>query len=948
MVGETSTTGSGNSFVTQDDTLGLRPLNVSTEYAAVYGTATATDNVSLNAGVTGAVAKTFNALRLDASGGGHTLEGAAGNTLTLTSGALLMTAGVTDNDVTITGFDQILAGANDAVEDELVVFTTSTHATAAGATLTIASSIGNHGTAATGVTKAGNGTLVLSHAANTYTGTTIINQGVLEFASAGSLGGGTIRMSGGTLRWGAGNTTDITASGRVVDFYGPTVFVTPTGGGGIVNTGNVFDVGANDVVLNGNLGNGRDGSLIKRGTGTLTVNNATYRGATVVAQGTMNFGTIAANTMEGLYLIGTNTTINSTVQNGLNVQSLIVGGVYGAAEGVTGNLTVGGGAVNIGDGGNDDFVAVGFRDATALAATVANLHTVGKADFRLASSVNINVARILVGAYQGAVSGNGFNSTGNLLLSNTINTIKAHSFILGFSPAAVTNSGGTSTMNLGTGTTTFNVDTFVVGGIRSKATVTIGVGGTFTLRGFDGGSAAADLFIGDNDMVGTGTSNESLLDLTGAGNVDMLVNTLVLGRFGSGAGYGRGTLTIAAGVLEASTVRMADHEYGAAVPATNLNTKGLINQSGTAVFRIGTLSQGTGEAKYNWEGGTIENIAGRNLTNQNVTITFSGTGTAGDTTLRTFNVSENQQATFEAAAEFSGTGSFTKAGLGEMVLKGVNLNSGNLRVTGGRVSLRDAGTMDDVSWVNLGTGTAFDVKNRTGASYTTDAVVSGTGTIDATGGTFTVGSGVGATSRAGVLRPGSSSVVSGTVTSSTATVGDATGSLTVLGGLNLAGSAARLDRLVLQVGGTTRNISSTFGSFASTAAWVDSIPGSHAAFLAGSSGTSDYLDVQGALTLNANGGITVAATNGYTGAFGDVFNLLDWTSIVNNGFTVPNRYDDGTAAGLMFDLPTLSSGLTWDTSLFLDYGTVVVVPEPSRVVLGLMGVVGMIMRRRRK
>lgn len=954
IISDSSATGAGNTFVTRD-TNGLRALDVGTEYVTTYAGAGAGDNVSLNSVVATAGTATINALRLDGSTAGFSVTGAGGGTnfLTLTSGALLFTTGATDNDVTISGYDQILAGTADAVADELVVFTTSTHATSpAGATLTIASQIANQGTAATGITKAGNGTLVLSHANNTYNGPTTINQGVLEFATAGSLGSGSVVMSGGTLRWGSGNTADISSS-RQVELLGPAVFLTPAGGGSILNVGNVFDVGANNVSLSGAIGNNGYGGLTKIGAGTLSLSAApTYKGATVVAQGAMNFQTIAANTTEALYLVASSGTVSSTVESGLNVQSLIVGGVYGTAQGVTGQLTVNGGAVNIGDGSSDDFLLIGYRDTTALGGADTTSSTRGDANFSAASSVNINVSRILIGAYQGAVpTTNSHTATGGLVLSNTSNTITAGTFIIGFSPTAVVNTNSASTVNLGTGSTAINVDSWVIGGERSKATVSIGGGGSLTVRGQAGGETGANLFIGDNDMVGTGTPNISSLDLTGASSVNMKLNLLVLGRIGSanGAnGYGQGSLTFGIGTIEATNIRMADHDYsqagtGATTPA---NTKGTITQRGASTFRFGEMSQGTGVGTYNWEAGTIENLQGRDQLNQNVTITLNGGGTATDVGLRTFSVGENQQSTFESAAEFAGTGSFTKAGLGELTLNGINLNSGNLRISAGRVSLRSTGTMDDVGWINLDSGAAFDVKNRTTSSYTTDAVISGTGVIDATGGAFTVGTGVGGTSRVGVLRPGASSLVNSAASAST--VGDGTGTLTVLGGLNLAGDAGRVDRAVLQVGGTTRNIASTFSSFATVGEWVDSIPTAHASFLEDSGGNHDFIDVQGAITLNANGGITVQTTSGYTGAFGDVFNLIDWSSIINNGFTVPNRYDDGTGLGLMLDLPTLSAGLTWDTSLFLDYGTLVVTPEPSRMLLLVAGLSALALRRRKK
>jgi hypothetical protein len=47
-------------------------------------------------------------------------------------------------------------------------------------------------------------------------------------------------------------------------------------------------------------------------------------------------------------------------------------------------------------------------------------------------------------------------------------------------------------------------------------------------------------------------------------------------------------------------------------------------------------------------------------------------------------------------------------------------------------------------------------------------------------------------------------------------------------------------------------------------------------------------------------------------------------------------------------LPDLSSlSLSWDTSAFASHGVVVTVPEPSRAILLLLGLLGLMLRRRR-
>lgn len=958
-LGDLSLTGAGNTFLTVDSSVGnsLRPLT-NAEYANNYATAAADANLSLAVSASGLASKTLNALRISSDAGAVTLSGNSGTSLSLTSGGLLVTAGGTTNAVVISGFDTILAGTPAAGNDELIVHVTSSNTAAAAASLTLHPGISDNG-GATSLTKSGAGTLVLA-GTNTYSGTTTVNQGVLEFgAASGNLGTGNVRISGGTLRWGTGNTTDITAGGRSVDILGPSIYLTPNFGGYILGVGSVMDVGANTVTLANAIGNGGTGGLTKTGTGTLTLDTApTYTGATVVNQGTMNFASIAPNTMSGLYLIQTagvtSGTLSSTVQNGLNLQTLVVGGVYNSAANVDATLTVSGGAVNIGDGGGDAFLLIGYRDPTAGSATAAlapPANNIGTVDLSAASSVNINASQIQLGIYRGAIpSPNSRTSTGHLVLSNGTNVVTANSILMGSSPSAVVNTGTASTLHLGSGNTTINVDSFTIGGIRSRADVTIGSGGTFILRGQQGGDTGANLFIGDNDATGTGTPNNSSLNLTGAADVDIRLNLLVLGRLGASTngGYGRGTLTYAVGSVQADTIRMAEANYTSS-GTSPLNTKGTINQSGTAAMRFRVLSQGSGEALYNWQGGLIGNLVETNLTNQNVTITLNGAGNATDPTLRTFEVTAGRTATFEANAALAGAGSLTKTGTGELILHGTNTHTGNWLVSAGKVSLVDAGSLDDAAWINLNSGTMLDISLRAGSSYTSDAVISGTGTIGGAGATFTVGSNVGSINSTGVLKPGASSLTNSIA--SAATVGDQTGILTFQGDLILAASGGpRVDRALLQVGATDRNASATFTG--DPVLWVDAIPTDFSSFMSGAGTNHDLLSASGTITLNGGGGISVSLFDGYGGIFGDVFNLLDWSvlsaSYIDNAFIVGDRYRSGAEVGLDLLLPTLDSGLIWDTSLFKSHGALVVVPEPSRSLLMLVAGLLTLSRRRRR
>lgn len=75
-------------------------------------------------------------------------------------------------------------------------------------------------------------------------------------------------------------------------------------------------------------------------------------------------------------------------------------------------------------------------------------------------------------------------------------------------------------------------------------------------------------------------------------------------------------------------------------------------------------------------------------------------------------------------------------------------------------------------------------------------------------------------------------------------------------------------------------------------------------------------------------------------ASGDIWQLIDWTNALGH---------TGSFGSIV--LPTLNSGLTWNTSNIYSAGTIDVtsaVPEPSRAVLMLFGAAGLLLRHRRK
>jgi hypothetical protein len=207
-------------------------------------------------------------------------------------------------------------------------------------------------------------------------------------------------------------------------------------------------------------------------------------------------------------------------------------------------------------------------------------------------------------------------------------------------------------------------------------------------------------------------------------------------------------------------------------------------------------------------------------------------------------------------------------------------------------------------------------------------VVAGTGTIY---GNTVIGTN--ATS-VGVLKPGDNAGASNGI-------------------LNIGGNLTVNNGSQLQLGltSTTQNDPGFYTSYAAgvTALTFLNTPGNYSGIWSTPSGSYDSIVVAGALNLGTGGGATyptiyVTNNSGSYGA-GDIFKLLDWATVgTSNSIAGTGTFNVTTD----LVLPTLSSGLLWDTTAFTTYGVVVVVPEPGRAVLLLLGLASLLMRRRRK
>ncbi|MBK8091973.1 MAG: autotransporter-associated beta strand repeat-containing protein [Verrucomicrobiaceae bacterium] len=289
LVGDSSQSGLGNSFVTNTGTTnGLRPLTAAeyktdeADFNALAAATPSTDNVRFatnpSATLTG-TPSAINSLVFDSTAA-ITATAATSTSIEITTGAIL--AANTGNHA-IDGFSSITTGGG---SDYTVYVTTSA------STFTIGSPL----TTTVPLVKSGAGTLSLTSNANTFTDV-FINQGAILINNPDKLGTGSLNFDGGILRLASGFSGAL--GSKVVNLL--------TGGGTIDTNG--INTTVTDIAITGTT------SLTKAGSGTLTL--AGTAATTHAGQTVLTGGSLALAKTVGTNAIGT---------GGIWVQGLTNGG----------------------------------------------------------------------------------------------------------------------------------------------------------------------------------------------------------------------------------------------------------------------------------------------------------------------------------------------------------------------------------------------------------------------------------------------------------------------------------------------------------------------------------------------------------------------------------------------------------------------------------------------
>ncbi len=799
------------------------------------------------------------------------------------------------------------------------------------------------------ITKIGSGTQVLS-GNNSYDGLTTVSGGTLTLSGDNSGAAGGVQLNAATLNinsataLGTGTLTinndlaviDNTSGGALtLSTNNPINFLQDLTFGGSQNlnfgTGAVSSSLPITITLNGSgrtLTFGGTWSNTNETSSTLTVNgsgNTLVLGAINIAPGSVNRNFTIRGTgnvvVNGVIANGGTATASGITKNDAGTLTLAGANTY------AGDTTITAGVVNLNHtnavqnstvivnaaGGLTFSAGIGTFNAGGLAAnTAGNLVLTDAAAQGVNLAVGSNQANTTVSSL---ISGSGSltkNGSGSLQLTgdNTYSggtTVNGGTILLGISSTVTSGSVtsgplGTGNLSLGSGATLAASSTGVgrtlaAPQVNLNGDITVG---TFTTLGSTG--TARVVLSGAIDLGSTNATRRITLTNFAAGTGSGTNNEQL--QFATTNGLATtvqdGTLELAAG-NNVQANQTASVNFASAV--SFINNAGLIIGERVRTFGNNNyLGTGTNAAALTVQAGGFLDMSNGGTTSRNLEVfSLSGAGTIynGDTDglagTAVLTVSGSASTTFSGTIQDgSVAGSvvgLVKSGSGRLTLSGNNSYSLTTQVTGGQLQVGVNGSGQ------TGTGNV---------SVSTASTILGTGTVRGT--QFIAQSGSSVHAGDGTLQ-------------------------TDYGTLNfapLSGSG-----------------SFDFQSGSTTFLGIDS------------NGVSDLLNFSGtgSNTLLFNGNLTVGPSS-FTPTSPLTFNLLDWSGLASAP-TFASRFLAGSYAGLIagngddnlgLNLPDVSSTIfRWDISQFITNGTItLVIPEPSRMFLLILGAMVLLTRRSRQ
>ena len=821
--------------------------------------------------------------RINTASSGPTTVGNATFSYNVSSGAtqgLILSSGLFVNASTIANFTNVSSGVGQIKLNGA----TRTIDVDTGATMNVGWIISGTGD---GLTKNGTGTLNLS-SANTYTGATTINAGILQLSGAGTIGSGAFSITGGELNLGGVNLTN--------------TFTSLTGGtlsnGTITNNGSIYGLqsGTVSAVLAGTNG------FNKTTAGTVILNASnTYAGISTITAGTLQIGhanalgtsgniTFGGGTLQ--YGSGITVDLSGRIKNSASAILIDTNGQSVSFDSVLDSTNSGGLAKN--GSGTLNLNASNTYSGTTIVnvgtLSIGNVNALQNTTLDTGTSGSQAVAFSAAGANTyniGAIQGGDTLDFG----SNTI-SVGANNAATSFT-GILAGSGGSLT-KVGSGVLTLS-------GNNSYTGVTTISAGTLRLNN----AASNTTTISGNILINGGTLNYGTTDMddqiSNSATVTMSSGSIALsGRtetIGSMSMSG-GSLSIAGGVL---TLSSASSFTGGNVSIT-IAGGGLITTGQTT---LGNATFSYSNASNNASQGLVLS-SGLDLnanTTANFTNALAGVGriSLGGTT-KVFDVGASSNLNIGwAVVSSNSSGGLTKNGTGTMTLSAANTYTGATTINGGTLTLSGGSAIADTGAVTVASGAVLNL----GASETVGAI-SGAGNIAM--GSYTLTSNAStATSFTGILSGSGGSLTK---------VGS--GSLTLSGANTYTGSTT-ISAGTLVLNGTNSNSAITVNSGGTLAG-----SGTGGATTINSGGKIGPGNSPGILTvgnLTLNGGATysweMADATGSAGAGWDQINATGLLTIGSNAtstFTIAI-----TSSGNPSNWIYTTSNQSWD---IIDYGTI--------------------------
>lgn len=729
------------------------------------------------------------------------------------------------------------------------------------------------------MSKTGTGVLTLSGStANTLNGTTTISGGTLTLAKSAGVNAiaGNIQVnSGGTLLWGGNHnqiadTAAITVAGGSIQFNSRNetfASYTQTSGGQTGNNAGIVSITGTFAMSGGTV-------LTINSNGQWSANSADFTGYSTIGNALLlgGDGAVAVTSFSvgagGLTLNGQTLMLNRTTTVGRLGNQLVLNG----------NVTA--------SGTN----TIGTSGSAALPTGAVNQLNLGS------STRSWNITAGTTSVSLPLVGTGGLTKIGNGILAITGGVANTNTGLMSATA-------GTLSLGKTAGIAAFGGDVLVNGGtllwvtsdqIPDGATITVSSGPTLNFSGRN------ETFANYVQTGGTGISASS-------------ANSGIVNIVGTATLSGGGSMTV---------------NSGGRMTVNALNATGfsgiVLNVGGNSAARISSFTQGSGGMTLTGQTITLnKGTSDGNLGSEiilNGPITATGTnninlssGTFGvaqinlGTEVRTWAINGGLTT---SNVPLIGTGGVLKTGAGTLRLTTPSTYTGKTTVSAGTLSLTATGSIAESGWIQLDSGSTFDVSAVAGGfAY---APASGTPVISGSG-SVTGGLNIGGVAQ---IRPGSSSIAA-----DAGTAGDGIGTLAISGSLSLAPAAP------------------------STVAQLQILDGS----------TADKITIGGDLTLTANSFLSVVMDEDYVPVSGHTWTLLDWVGLIQStGFLLGDNNRTGNNSlgneGNL-DLPDVSAwGLLWNVGPMANGGalTITLVPEPSRLLFLILGLAILCLKRPRR